>query len=190
LKKQKNGAGKGHECCVSSIAFRPDGLRIATGCMDKTVKMWAAKTGDLKCTLKGHKHPVNAVAFSHDNKLLASGSIEDPERMKGPHKPAPSNDKTIILWDAHTGATIRVLESRSYDTFSLSFSADNTLLASGGWDYTNNRNTIRLWSVESGELVRPFDGHNAKIMSIDFSPNGRLLVSGGDDKSVKVWRVE
>jgi WD40 repeat protein len=189
IRKPKDDHARGHESCVTSIGFRPDGKRVASGCRDNTVKMWSTKDGSLKCTMKGHTHPVYSVGFSPDGKLLASGCIDEVEAKPG-KEPVPSNDKTIMLWNAQTGTLMRVIDAKSYDTRSLKFSPDNKLIATGGWDYTKNRTSIRLWDVESGELIRPFDGHNAKIFSVDFNPTGKLLVSGGDDKMVKLWTIE
>jgi WD40 repeat protein len=72
-----------HGGAVWSVAFSPDGKTLASGSMDKTVKLWEVATGKVKATLKGHTDAVYSVAFSPDGKTLASGIF----------------DKTILLWD-------------------------------------------------------------------------------------------
>ena len=74
---------KGHTS-VYSVAFSPDGARIASASSDRTVKLWDAATGQETVTLKGHTDGVYSVAFSPDGKRIASGSY----------------DKTVKLWDA------------------------------------------------------------------------------------------
>ena len=55
---------KGHTSEVSSVAFSPDGKRLASASEDRTVKVWDAATGQETLTLKGHTDRVTSVAFS------------------------------------------------------------------------------------------------------------------------------
>jgi WD40 repeat protein len=58
---------------VNSVAFSPDGLTLASGSMDNTIKLWDVATGELKTTIEGHTDSVNSVAFSPNGLTLASG---------------------------------------------------------------------------------------------------------------------
>ena len=50
----------------TSVAFSPDGKRLASASVDQTVKVWDAATGQETLSLKGHIGRVFSVAFSPD----------------------------------------------------------------------------------------------------------------------------
>ena len=113
-------------CCVNSVAFSPDGRLLASGSLDKTMRLWDPATGEHRRTLTGHTSGVHGVAFSPDGRLLASGS----------------DDNTVRLWDPATGEHQRTLTRHINYAGGVAFSPDGRLLASG-----SREKTVRLWDL-------------------------------------------
>jgi len=82
------------------------------------------------------------------------------------------------------GSLIRTLSGHTDDVYSVAFSPDAEVLASGSRD-----NTIKLWRVPNGSLIRTLTGHTDWVYSVAFSPGGQMLGSGSRDDTIKLWRV-
>jgi WD40 repeat protein len=70
---------------VTSVAFSPDGLLLASSSNDGTVRLWETKTGQARATLQSL---ANSVAFSPDGSLLAAGVYGTVELWGIPAAPA------------------------------------------------------------------------------------------------------
>jgi hypothetical protein len=67
----------GHTADVMSVAFSPDGRRIASGGYDRTVRIWDVDTGESVKQFDHHQDWVFAVLFSHDGESVFSGCGDD-----------------------------------------------------------------------------------------------------------------
>ncbi|KZP12137.1 WD40 repeat-like protein, partial [Athelia psychrophila] len=159
---------EGHTDNVRSVAFSPDGERIASGSYDQTIRIWDARTGKVVAgPFWGHTDYVRSVALSPDGERVASGS----------------NDQTIRVWDVNTGKLIAgPFNGHTNGVSSIAFSPNGELVVSGSYDQT-----IRVWDSRTGELVAgPFNGHSDSVGSVTFSPDGKCVASGSYDKTVRI----
>ncbi|MHC1733436.1 MAG: toll/interleukin-1 receptor domain-containing protein [Bacteroidales bacterium] len=159
-----DGSGK----TVNCVAFSPDGRILASG-GEYSIIFWDVNTLQPRSVpLMKHLAPIYSVAFSHDGKTLASGSL----------------DNTIILWDVAAYKQIGTpFVGHTSAVLSVAFSPDGKTLASGSYD-----NTIILWDIDTHEkLGDPLLGHTNVVWSVAFSPDGKTLVSGSSDASIILW---
>ncbi len=113
---------RGHR--VGTVAWSPDGKRIASGSDDHTVQVWDAADGGHVFTYRGHPDVVNAVAWSPDGQRIASAG------------------DTMQVWDAADGGHVFTYRGHSYDVGTVAWSPDGQRIASGSFD-----STVQVWNA-------------------------------------------
>jgi WD40 repeat protein len=127
--------------------------------------LWRKYHGE-QSRLRGHTEAVTAVAFSPDDRLLASGSA----------------DRMVKLWSTITGKEMLTLVGHRDRVTSVAFSPDGKRLASGSAD-----RTVRVWDTSTGQELLCLTAHDGKVTCVAYSPDGRQVASASEDKSVRLW---
>jgi hypothetical protein len=197
---------EGHKKRVNSIAFSPDGARLASDDSLGTVGLWDVASGREIARLEGRVAAGLSVAFSVDGARLASGSRDGTVRLwdvasgreiarleahnevrsvafspDGARLASSGEDTTVRLWDVASGREIARLAGDSW-VWSVAFSPDGARLASGSL-----LGTLRVWDVASEREIARLEGHKDAVYSVAFSPDGARLASGGEDSTVRLW---
>jgi WD40 repeat protein len=154
-----------HDSSVVSLAFSPDGRRLASASYDQTVKVWEPATGREVLTLRAFTQGVNAVAFQPDGKRLATAS----------------DDGAVKLWDAETGKEVLALRGHTAPVLGVALSPDGKRLASGSQD-----ETVKLWDVTTDPEARTVGRSTDEVYGVAFRPDGRRVAFGGADTLVRV----
>lgn len=154
---------EGHAEEIKSVAFSPNGQKLASGSQDGTVRVWDTASGVHLQTID-HQCGVQSIAFSPLGQKLASGSQDG-----------------LRIWDVASGSLIQTFEGS--DIKSLAFSPDGQVLAS------SCDNMIHVRDAVSGNVLHKFQA--SYVLSVAFSPNEQKLActSGPSWGPIHVWDI-
>ena len=200
---------------IDAVAVNPSGEWLAFGSAklgQLLVWEWQSETYALK--QQGHFAEPNALAYSSDGQLLATGGV----------------DAKVKLWNVHTGFCFVTFTEHTSSVTDVAFtgkgrakavlsaSLDGTVRAYDLVRYRNFRTlttptptqfyslavdgsgevvcagsmapfAIYVWSLQTGRLLDVLHGHEGPIACLAFDPGGTTLASASWDHTIKVWDV-
>ena len=200
----------GHNDSVLCLALSADGQRLASGSVDRTIKVWNLATDQEVYSLEAHADGVWGVALSANGRILVSGSRDQTIKVwdfstgqkigsltghtdyvtsvaisgDGRILVSGSFDQSVKVWDLSTGRELRTLTGHTGPVWSVALSSDKWIAVSGSAD-----GTIKVWKLSTGQEVRTLTGHTNDVLCVAMSENGQTLVSGSRDQTIKVWKL-
>lgn len=183
---------------VRQVVFSPKPPFAILAAVDRAMHRWDIVGGGNESGWRrsigyfGHLDRIWSAAYAADGTVIASGS----------------EDGSVRIWDANTGAERARLTAHEGAVYSVAFSPNGAWCASAGFD-----RRVLLWDMASvarsrragdqaireiqefraGNLAPPdfvaLEGHSASIRSLAFSRASDVLVSAGQDNTAIVWEV-
>ena len=186
------------------MALGADGVLLATGSRDGTVKVWEVASGRQIASMSEDVF-ISEVTFSPEGDRVAFGTV----------------DGTLGIWE-YASSEPRVLATVVGSVGGITFNTDGRRLISGNADRCAagvgrraRRRDCDVWSrridcrcrfprqraccrkhgptyscvdtTTGGK--RQFVGHRDQLRSVSFTDDGRTLVSASEDETIKLWRL-
>jgi WD40 repeat protein len=169
---------------VTTVAFSPDGKKLALGRFNGTAEIWDTQTGRRLKSLpasRDNSDQIWSVAFTTDGKKLIAGS----------------RDSGAFLWDAETG---RMLRTFLYEGLAghvhlagVAVSHDGATVIGGlamhavsSGDAGPERG-IKVWNAATGKLRFTLREHDGGIGGLAFSADDRWIISASFDSTIRYW---
>ena len=199
---------KGHINAVLVVHVLPDGVTIASGSTDYTIKLWDSETGACVKTFNGHNGEVLALACKADNKTVISGGSDRViklwnaekklnsciETLSGHTGPvwcikllqdddtlaSGSSDKTIKIWSLSKVTCLRTIIGHQNHILNLSDYKDNTLLT------CDNEGVLKIWALSTGACLNTIPNKTGAIHALLVTPD-YMIIGGGMDKRIYIW---
>jgi WD40 repeat protein len=181
---------------------------VATGSLDRTVRVWQTGIARLPLVLRGHREGVARITFTPDGRRIVTVSLDgtrrvwDPEpepqmrvvpSAEPPQRPPPVAEaeskqatvdgERVLVRDLRTGKVI-ALVGHSGPITSVHFDGSGERLVTSSED-----NDARIWDARTGATLHVLRGHFNVVNDAEFSPDGRWVVTAGPI-SAGLWRSD
>ncbi|KAF4524613.1 hypothetical protein B566_EDAN013864 [Ephemera danica] len=170
---------KEHKTPITCLAISTDGQFLFSASKECSLIKWSLPekrrikgiSGGRKGTEgrhKGHTSRINCIAFSSDNKFLATGD----------------DNGVIHIWNPDTLELVNTFKKHSHAVTGLVFRKGTHQLFSCSSD-----RSVKIWSLDEMAYIETLFGHQSGVTAIDALTRERAVTAGGSDNSLRIWKV-
>ena len=159
----------GHNHFVSSLALNSDNTKLVSGSWDKTIRLWDIASCKSDLLFKGHTKDVLCVGFSHDERLIFSGGM----------------DNSLKYWNTKGDLRYDNTQFNGWVSCILNIQkGKSNYIAVGCWD-----GTVKILNSEYN-LDREIPGGEYAVTSLSTDDDGDFLFIGYKDGTVVVYNIQ
>ncbi|NWI14038.1 WDR3 protein, partial [Crypturellus soui] len=152
---------------VSCLCPSPDGLHLAVGYEDGSIRVFSLLSGEANVTFSGHKAAVTALKYDHLGGRLVSGS----------------KDTDVILWDVINESGLYRLKGHKDAITQVLFLKRNLLVTSG------KDTLVKWWDLDMQHCFKTLVGHRTEVWGLALVSEEKRLITGTADSELRVWDI-
>ncbi|KAF6076330.1 WD repeat domain 3 [Phyllostomus discolor] len=153
---------------VTCLCPSPDGLHLAVGYEDGSVRIFSLLSGEGNVTFNGHKAAITSLKYDQLGGRLASGS----------------KDTDIIVWDVINESGLYRLKGHKDAVTQALFLREKNLLVSSGKD-----TVVKWWDLDTQHCFKTMVGHRTEVWGLVLVSEEKRLITGASDSELRAWDI-
>ncbi|XP_063812950.1 WD repeat-containing protein 3 [Pseudophryne corroboree] len=158
--------GQKHE--VTQLCPSPDGLSLAVGYEDGSIRVFSILSGESGITFNGHKAAVTALSYDHLGGRLVSGS----------------KDTNVIVWDVINESGLYRLKGHKDGVTQAVFLKEKNLLVTSGKD-----TLVKWWDLDTQHCFQTMVGHRTEVWGLTVLSDESRILTGSADSELRAWNI-
>ncbi|KAM4700462.1 WD repeat-containing protein 3 isoform 1-T2 [Discoglossus pictus] len=159
---------QGQKQDVTHLCPSPDGLSLAVGYEDGSIRVFSLLSGESSITFNGHKAAVTTLSYDHLGGRLVSGS----------------KDTDVIVWDVINESGLYRLKGHKDAITQALFLKEKNLLITSGKD-----TLVKWWDLDTQHCFQTMVGHRTEVWGLVLLSEERRILTGSADSELRAWNI-
>ncbi|KAM8976599.1 WD repeat-containing protein 3 isoform 2-T2 [Pelodytes ibericus] len=153
---------------VTHLCPSPDGLSLAVGYEDGSIRIFSLLSGGVGITFNGHKEAVTTLSYDHLGGRLVSGS----------------KDTNVIVWDVINESGLYRLKGHKDAITQALFLKEKNLLVTSGKD-----TLVKWWDLDTQHCFQTMVGHRTEVWGLTLLSDESRILTGSADSELRSWCI-